>query len=55
LGLKAKTNFEYKRKDLIKIVEEISDNLYEQDDEETCPETIYFSGDMPLSDFEENS
>lgn len=27
LGLKAKTNFEYKRKDLEKVIREIQDNL----------------------------
>ena len=52
LGLKAKTNFEYSRKDLIRIVDEINDNLIENNTEEDSPETLYFSGNMASSDFE---
>lgn len=55
LGLKAKTNFGYTRKDLLRMIEEISDNLLENSDEEDSPETLFFSGNMSLSDFETSS
>lgn len=50
LGLRAKTNFDYRRKDLIKIVVDLEKTLEESERGDSSPNTLILKSSLTFSD-----